>query len=69
MAVSVFDKWCELEDRELGERRTLHVLRKRDGVRSSVETQIDETVISHYEDLRVLSERIARVDYRELRQS
>ena len=61
MAPSVFDKWCELEDRDLGERRSLHVLRERDDVRSSVESQIDETVISHYEDPRVLSERIARV--------
>ena len=61
MAGSVFDKWCELEGRDVGERRTLHVLRERDGGRSSVESQIDETVVSHYEDPRVLSERIARV--------
>jgi hypothetical protein len=60
MAVSVFDKWCELEGRDVGARRRLHVLRERDGGRSSVESQIDETVVSHYEDPRVLSERIAR---------
>jgi hypothetical protein len=40
---------------------TLYLLRERDGTRSSVERQIDTTVVSHYEDPRILSDRIARV--------
>jgi hypothetical protein len=61
MATSLFETWCETEDVEVDGRHKLHVFRERDGVRASLEKQIDEAVISHYEDPLRLSERIARV--------
>ena len=61
MPPSLFDSWCETEEIRVAAKHRLHLLRERDGARCSVESQIDETVISHYEDPRVLSERIARV--------
>ena len=58
---SLFEEWCETEDVPIAERRNLHVLRERDGVRPALEKQIDTAVLSHYENPVWLSERIARV--------
>ena len=61
MAAPLIDQWCETKAVAVGERRQLHLLSEREGARASLERQIDETVVSHYEDPRILSERIARV--------
>src|SRR2546430_15875015 len=61
MAALLFETWCETEDVDVDGGHKLHVFRERDGVRSSLERQIDGAVISHYEDPLRLSERIGRV--------
>lgn len=61
MPSSLFEQWCKTEDLKVEGGHNLHVFRERDGVRSSLEKQIDAAVASHYEDPFRLSERIARV--------
>lgn len=58
---SLFDEWCETKSVSVANRHKLHLFRERDGIRSSLEEQIDAAVASHYEDPLRLSERIARV--------
>jgi hypothetical protein len=60
MAAPLFPKWCETEDVNV-DRHKLHVFRERDGVRQSLDKEIEQAVISHYEDPLRLSERIGRV--------
>jgi hypothetical protein len=57
---ALFSQWCETEDVNI-ERHKLHIFRERDGARESLSKEIEQAVISHYEDPRLLSERIARV--------
>ena len=63
MAATLFKEWCETKKIDVTNRHKLHIFSEKEGARSLVETQIDDTVASHYDEPTRLADRIARLGY------
>jgi hypothetical protein len=56
-----YEHWCDVKKTDVAVGRRLYLLTEKDGVRSGIHAAIVETVFSHYEDPKRLSERIKRL--------
>lgn len=59
----MFDEWCEIDESEPDDRKTLVLLNERDGGRAAVKDELVERVRSHYDDLERIAEDVERLGF------
>ncbi len=64
MPKHLYDGWCDCQAQDISKGRRLHLLAEKDGARPKAHGRIVETVLSHYEDPRYLSDRIKRLGFK-----
>ena len=63
MAATLFVEWCDNKKVDVTTRHKLHIFSEKEGARSRVQSQIDDTVASHYDEPERLANRMARLGY------
>lgn len=59
----MFDDWCDIDEADFGERKTLFSLTEKDGGRAAINGQLVTCVRSHYDALERIAEDVARLGF------
>lgn len=63
MAMTLFAEWCDIKKVDVTNRHKLHIFFEKEGARSLIQTKIDDTIASHYDEPARLIDRINRLGY------